>query len=87
MKNSIVLDQSEGVFPGFSRKEFPLQAVEIYEQLNEALEKGNKTALISLLSIPMQDCFNQNFKEHQLKMPFIIYDTVLKAKLRQGTLE
>ena len=86
LKNNIVLDQTEGVFPDFNRKEFNQQAVDIYERVYDAIHKSNKATLAALLSIPLQDAVGHIWKDYPLQLPFEFHEKILKSKLRQGSL-
>lgn len=86
MKTNIVLDQTEGVFADFNRKEFNQQAIDIYERVQDAVEKSNKATLVALLSVPLQDAVGHIWKDYPLKLPFTFHEKVLKSKLRQGSL-
>lgn len=86
MKNSVVLDQTEGVFPDFNRKEFGQQAIDIYERVQDAIDKNNKASLVALLSVPLHEAVSHLWKDYPLKLPFQFHHTILKSKLKQGKL-
>lgn len=86
LKNSIVLDQTEGVFTDFNRRDFNRTAIDIYQRVADAIAKNNKTTMVALLSVSMQEAVSQLFKDDPLTLPFTFYENVQKAKLRQGNL-
>ena len=84
-KNSIVFDQTEGVFTDFSRKSFSETAINIYERVHDAYIKQNKATLLNLLSYPLQEAISHsNRGGDNLKLPFTFHDRISGAKLRQG---
>ena len=57
IKTRIVLNQTEGCFSNFKRKEFPDQAVNIYKDIKSAFQAQNKLILMQNVSYPLYTVF------------------------------
>eukprot|EP01015_Nassula_variabilis_P023309 TRINITY_DN4352_c0_g1_i7.p1 TRINITY_DN4352_c0_g1~~TRINITY_DN4352_c0_g1_i7.p1 ORF type:complete len:168 (-),score=21.29 TRINITY_DN4352_c0_g1_i7:131-634(-) len=83
IKTRFVINQTEGCFVDFKRKEFPAQAADIYLKVFEAYKRKDKVDLMKYLSIPLYDIFKISIKENK-QLPFNLYPTISDVQLMQA---
>lgn len=79
-KNRMVLNQTEGIFQGFNRKEFGPEAVHIYNLVAEFYKSQNKLELRNYLSYPLYNVLITSYKDKNLVLPFK-FDKAISASL------
>lgn len=84
VKTSVVLNQTEGIFPDFNRKEFDKIAIAIYEAARDATIYNDKATMLNVLSYPLHELLTLTMHQ-KVKMPFRFYDRILGAKIAHGT--
>jgi hypothetical protein len=62
LKTNTVLNQTEGLFMDFQRRSFEDQALDIYDEMIEAVERKNKLELMKLCAYPMHQVVLANLK-------------------------
>lgn len=85
VKTRVVLNQTEGTFPDFNRREFPKTAIAIYEAARDSIEYQDKVVQMSVLSFPLNEAIQTAIRS-KLRQPFKFYDEILSAKIVQGTM-
>ena len=84
VKSSVVLNQTEGIFPDFKRSEFDKTAIAIYEAARDATIYNDKATMLSVLSYPLHELLTLTMHQ-KVKMPFRYYERILGAKIAHGS--
>ena len=83
VKTRVVLNQTEGIFSDFNRKDFDKTAVAIYEAARDASVYNDKVTLMNVLSYPLHDLIAGTM-HIKLQMPFRFYSHILGVDIRHG---
>ena len=70
VKTNAVLNQTEGLFIDFQRKTFEDQALDIYDEFVECIEKKNKLELMKLCSFSMHEVVMAHVKNSNSPLGF-----------------
>ena len=70
IKTNTVLNQTEGLFIDFNRKTFGDQAIDIYEELADAIRAKDKLELMKLCSFPMHEVVLAHMKNPNIPLGF-----------------
>lgn len=84
IKTNTVLNQTEGLFIDFQRKSFEDQALDIYDEFTDAVEKRNKLELMKLCSFPMHEVVLANLKNKSVPLGFQLLKNPVSAKIKQA---
>lgn len=86
VKTRIVLNQTEGMFSDFNRREFDKISIAIYEAARDAAIHNDKITLMNVLSYPLNDMISSTMNL-KVKLPFRFYDHILGSKIAHGRLQ
>ena len=84
LKTNAVLNQTEGLFIDFNRKTFENQALDIYDEFVDAVDKKNKLELMKLCSFPMHEVVLAHLKNPNLPLGFQLLKNPVEVQIQQA---
>lgn len=84
VKTNTVLNQTEGLFIDFNRRTFGDQALDLYEELGDAIKNKDKLELMKLCSFSMHEVVLAHMKNPKIPLGFQLLENPLSASIRQA---
>ena len=76
LKTRTVLNQSEGIYQGFNRKTFGIQAIDVYNRSFIAYNANNKVDLMKQVSFPLYNALLDGKNDPKIVLPFKFYKPI-----------